>query len=132
MTRLAAAALATRPRSAPARNRQGVYTVVSLLDGAETAALSHAELEERLDTDGRALLRRLLADHLELRAHREARVEVVDAGGVARGRVESGHGRALATVFGEVEVGLMLREVRRGRTPVGVVVDVGASRAAVL
>src|SRR5664280_1711648 len=55
-------------------------------------------------TDGRALLRRLLADHLELRAHREARVEVVDAAGVARGRVESGHGRALATVFGEVEV----------------------------
>ena len=71
-------------------------TVVSFLDGAEAAALSHAELAERLDTDGRALLRRLLADHLELRAHREARVEVVDAGGVARGRVESGHGRALA------------------------------------
>ena len=79
-------------------------TVVSFLDGAEAAALSHAELAERLDTDGRALLRRLLADHLELRAHREARVEVVAAGGVARGRVESGHGRALATVFGEVEV----------------------------
>src|SRR5659263_538238 len=37
-------------------------TVVSFLDGAEAAALSHAELEERLDTGGRALLRRLLAD----------------------------------------------------------------------
>ena len=85
-------------------SRALVETVVSFLDGAEAAALSHAELEERLDTDGRALLRRLLADHLELRAHREARVEVVDAGGVARGRVESGPGRALATVFGEVEV----------------------------
>jgi len=85
-------------------SRALVETVVSFLDGAEAAALSHAELAERLDTDGRALLRRLLADHLELRAHREARVEVVDAGGVARGRVESGPGRALATVFGEVEV----------------------------
>lgn len=79
-------------------------TVVDFLDGAQAAALSHAELEARLDTDGRALLRQLLADHLELRADRETRLAVVDADGLARGRVESGHTRALVTVFGEVVV----------------------------
>lgn len=79
-------------------------TVVDFLDGAQAAALSHAQLEERLDTDGRALLRQLLQDHLELRADRETRLGVVDVDGLARGRVESGHTRALATVFGEVAV----------------------------
>ena len=79
-------------------------SMVGFLDCAEAAALSHAELEERLDTDGRALLRQLFADHLELRAQREVRVEVVAADGVARGRVESGHTRRLTTVFGEVAV----------------------------
>jgi hypothetical protein len=78
--------------------------MVGFLDCAGAGELSHAELEERLDTDGRALLRQLLADHLELRAQREVRVEVVAADGVARGRVESGHTRRLTTVFGEVAV----------------------------
>jgi hypothetical protein len=79
-------------------------TVVDFLDDTQAAALSHAELEERLDTDGRALLRQLLQDHLELRAERETRLRVVDADGLARGRVEPGHTRALATVFGQVQV----------------------------
>src|SRR5450755_3728996 len=47
----------------------------------------------------------LLADHLALRAVREQRLEeVVGDEGVARGRVESGHVRALETVFGTVSV----------------------------
>ncbi|HYN74199.1 MAG TPA: ISKra4 family transposase [Nakamurella sp.] len=79
-------------------------TVLDFLDGAQAAGLSHAELEARLDTDGRALLRQLLQDHLELRADRETRCGVVGVDGLARGRVESGHTRALATVFGEVVV----------------------------
>jgi hypothetical protein len=75
------------------------------LDGTDAAGLSHAELEEHLDRDGRELLRRLLDDHLALRAVREQRLdEVVGDEGVARGRVESGHGRALETVFGTVTV----------------------------
>ena len=74
---------------------------VSFLDGTDAAGLSHAELEERLDRDGRELLRRLLDDHLALRAVREQRLEqVVGDEGVARGRVESGHARTLETVFG--------------------------------
>jgi hypothetical protein len=52
------------------------------------------------------LLRRLLDDHLALRAIREQRVEqVIGDEGVARGRVESGHARALESVFGTVSVG---------------------------
>ena len=65
---------------------------VSFLDGTDAAGLSHAELEERLDRDGRELLRRLLDDHLALRAVREQRLEQVvgDEGRGARpGRVWS-------------------------------------------
>ena len=50
-------------------------------------------------------MRRLLDDHLALRAVREPRLEqVVGDEGVARGRVEPGHARILETVFGAVTV----------------------------
>ena len=89
-----------------ASSREQFESVVSFLDGADAAGLSHAELEERLDRDGRELFRRLLDDHLALRAVREQRLEqVVGDEGVARVRVESGHARALETVFGTVSVG---------------------------
>lgn len=78
-------------------------TLLAFLD-ADAAALTHAALESRLDTDGRELLRQLLQDHLELRADREKRLAVVDAAGGARSRMEKGHERALATVFGCVQV----------------------------
>ena len=75
------------------------------LDGTDAGGLSHAELEQRLDRDGRELLRRLLDDHLALRAIREQRPEqVIGDEGLVRGRVESGHKRALETVFGTVTV----------------------------
>ena len=58
-----------------------------------------------LQQAGRELLRQLMQDHLELRAQREQRLhEVTDAEQVARGSVETGHTRALTTVFGEVTV----------------------------
>jgi hypothetical protein len=67
--------------------------------------LTHEELETRLDRDGRALIRQLFQDHLDLRAGREQRQEgVVDAGGRCHNAVEPGHGRGLETVFGEVVV----------------------------
>ena len=78
---------------------------IGFLDGTDAAGLSHAELEERLDVHGRELLRRLLDDHLALRAVREQRLDlVVGDEGVTRGRVESGHARVLETVFGAVSV----------------------------
>lgn len=80
-------------------------SVVSFLDGPEAAAMEHGELEARLQTDSQELFRLLTQDHLCLRALREERLEdVIDARGVQRSSVEAGHRRALATVFGEVEV----------------------------
>ena len=88
-----------------ARSQEQFESLIGFLDGTDAAGVSHAELEERLDRDGRELLRRLLADHLALRAVREQRLEqVVGDEGVRRARVESGHARALETVFGTVSV----------------------------
>lgn len=74
------------------------------LESDQAAALSHAELEQAVGTNGREVLRQFFQDHLDLRAQREQRLEVVDARGVAHPRVEAGHHRALTTVFGEVDV----------------------------
>lgn len=50
---------------------------------------------------GSELLRQLYQDHLDLRSERETCLEeVLDAEGMPRGSVESGHRRALQTVFG--------------------------------
>jgi hypothetical protein len=86
-------------------SREQFEGLLGFLDGTAAAELSHAELEERLDRDGRELLRQLLDDHLALRAVREQRLEqVIGDEGIARGRVEAGHQRALETVFGTVIV----------------------------
>ena len=86
-------------------SREQFESLISFLDGTDATGLSHAELEERLAVDGRELLCRLLNDHLALRALREQRLEqVVGDEGVVRARVESGHERALETVFGTVRV----------------------------
>jgi len=53
-----------------ASSREQFESLVGFLDGTDAADLSHGELEERLDRDGRELLRRLLDDHLALRAVR--------------------------------------------------------------
>ena len=96
---------AAEPGAGFGAGRETFESVVGFLDGAEAAAMEHAELEAELDTRGRELMRRLLQDHLDLRAGREQRLdEVTDTDGVPRSRVESGHTRALTSVFGEVTV----------------------------
>jgi hypothetical protein len=88
-----------------ADSRERFESLVGFLDGTDAAGLDHAGLEERIDRDGRELLRGLLDDHLALRALREQRLEhVVGDEGVARGRVEREHRRVLGTVFGKVTV----------------------------
>jgi len=80
-------------------------SLVGFLSGAEAEALTHDELETRLATCGRELLRQLFQDHLDLRASRERRVGVVtDATGVAHGAIEGGHHRGLRTIVGKVTV----------------------------
>jgi succinylglutamate desuccinylase len=59
------------PRGAGfAAARESFAETVQWLSGPEAACLTHAELEEQLDTRGRELLRRLHQDHLDLRAAR--------------------------------------------------------------
>lgn len=88
-----------------AGSRERFDGLVSFLEGQLALGLTHSELETRLQTDGRELLRQLFQDHVDLRAITEQRLtEVVDANGVARTNAEGGHGRVLATVVGEVRV----------------------------
>ena len=60
-------------------SRERFATVLAFLDGAEAAAASHAELEDRLQVESRELFRQLYQDHLDLRAVREHRVAVASA-----------------------------------------------------
>jgi hypothetical protein len=84
--------------------RERFETILNWLDGDPSTLLDHGELERQLDIEGRRLLRQLLQDHLDLRGMREIRVKVRDAGGNRRSRVETGHTRGLATIFGQVTV----------------------------
>ena len=58
-----------------AASREQFESLLGFLDGTDAAGLSHAELEQHLDRDGRELLRRLFDDHLALRAVREQRLD---------------------------------------------------------
>lgn len=85
--------------------RTGFEQLLGWLTGTEAAGLSHGELEEQLDRRGRELLRQMLQGQLDLRALREARAaQVADADGVRHGWVETGHCRALTSIFGTVAV----------------------------
>jgi len=96
---------AEAPTSGFDGSRERFEALLGFLGGERAMALSHSELEEHLQADGRELLRRLLQDHLDLRADREQRIAaVVDAGGVPRRAAECGHRRALASVFGALSV----------------------------
>src|SRR5438874_4574097 len=87
--------------------------MVAWLGDEQHAGMTHAQVEERLHTDGLALLRQLFQDSLDLRASREPRLyEVVDVDGLERGTAEEGRERALATRFGQV---IVARIAYRGR-----------------
>ena len=80
------------------------------LAGPAAAGLTAFELEELLDERGREVVRQLLQDHYDLRdvreeqQAREQRAPATGPDGVARTRLETGHGRLLATLFGTVKV----------------------------
>jgi hypothetical protein len=90
-----------------ARSRICFESLAEDLAGGRAGEMTHDQLEELVSTRGRELERQLLQDHLDLRALREeqalpAKGEARRAAG--RGRVERGHERGLATVFGPVTV----------------------------
>jgi hypothetical protein len=80
------------------------------LAGPSAARLTACELEGLLDERGREVIRQLQQDHFGLRAAREEqqarghRAPVTGTDGITRTRLETGHGRALATLFGTVTV----------------------------
>jgi hypothetical protein len=79
--------------------------LVGWLAGEQAAGLTHAEVEERIHTEGIPVLRQLLQDHFDLQAVREQHLaEVVDAEGQPRGWAQKGRARQLATRFGQVRV----------------------------
>jgi hypothetical protein len=90
-----------------ARSRTCFESLAGDLAGGRAGELTHDQLEELIGVRGRELERQLLQDHLDLRALREE--QALPAEGQARrvegrGRVERGHERGLATVFGPVTV----------------------------
>jgi len=85
-------------------------TLVAELEGPAAAGLTACELEDLLAERGREVQRQLLQDHLDLRAAREEQAArehhraVTGADGITWTRVEAGHHRLLATLFGTVQV----------------------------
>lgn len=78
--------------------------IVEWLDDEKSGWIAHDQLERELGEKGRALLRQLFQDHLDLRAVREPRLrEVKGSDGIARTGTEDSSCQ-LGTVFGEVTV----------------------------
>jgi hypothetical protein len=101
-------------RSTPeafARSVSAFHLLTATLSGSAAGEWTHDELEEHLQEAGRALMRQLLQDHLDLRALREEEhlaarpgLRVTGPDGIVRPWRERGHERWLSTVFGHVRV----------------------------
>jgi len=78
------------------------------LEATETMKLEHGVVEELLSREGLELLRQLLQDHLDLRAHTERNLleegPVVGSDGMERMHRRSGRSRGLESLFGTVVV----------------------------
>ncbi len=76
------------PAGSPfARSRGLLESIITDLESAPTGQLTHAQIEDKITTRGREPRRRLLQDHLDLRALREAdRHDVIGADGIERTR----------------------------------------------
>ncbi len=105
-----AAYCAVPPDDPFAVSRSMFAALAAELAGPAAAALTAFELEELLDEAGREVIRQLLQDHYDLRRTREEqqargdRAPAAGPDGTARTRLETGHGRLLATLFGTVTV----------------------------
>src|SRR6266568_4751257 len=60
--------------------------LVGWLGGDQSAGLTHAQVDERIHSEGIPVLRQLMQDHFDLQAGREQQLEeVIDADGQLRG-----------------------------------------------
>ncbi len=104
-------AYATVPPGDPFAASKAMFAALAdELAGPAAAGLTAAEVEELVDEESRKAVLRLLQDHFDLRALREEQQAgkhpgpVAGADGITRTRLETGHGRKLATLFGTVTV----------------------------
>ncbi|MCP4203232.1 MAG: ISKra4 family transposase, partial [bacterium] len=77
--------------------------MAEFLKSMEAGRMTESDLERQLEQEGRELLRKLLAAHVQMRAPGEAEGPVIDAEGLRRSEKRS-HQRGLVTSFGEIEV----------------------------
>jgi hypothetical protein len=105
------AAYATVPPDDPFAVSKAMFAALAgELAGPAAAGLTACELEELIDEESRKAVRQLLQDHYDLRALREEQqagkhaAPVTGTDGITRTRLEAGHGRLLATLFGTVTV----------------------------
>jgi hypothetical protein len=105
------AAYSAVPPDDPFAISKAMFTALAAeLSGPAAAGLTACELEDLLDERGREVIRQLLQDHYDLRTAREEqqareqRAPATGPDGITRTRLETGHGRLLATLFGTVRV----------------------------
>ncbi|MDA8336334.1 MAG: ISKra4 family transposase [Peptococcaceae bacterium] len=78
--------------------------IAGTLQSPEAVTLSHSDVENMLQAQGRELMRVLFQDHLNLRTVCESGIEgIVDAQGVPRKTIERNKKRTLTTVFGDLD-----------------------------
>lgn len=77
--------------------------LVTRLQSADTARMSHSDLETLLEQQGRELMRQLLQAHLDLRAQATTTDPVVGADGVERTHART-NARTVETLLGRVQV----------------------------
>jgi hypothetical protein len=105
-----AAYVAIPPDDPFAVSKAMVAALAGELAGPAAAGLTACELEELIDEESRKAVLQLLQDHYDLRAlreeqqARERRAPAAGTDGITRTRLETGHGRLLATLFGTVAV----------------------------
>ncbi len=88
-----------------AASRAQLEQIVVKLEGPDFQDATHSVLESWLEVEGRDLIRRLMQDHLALRAAREPkRPAVVGSEGTSRKEAVEGETRQLDTIFGGVDV----------------------------
>jgi hypothetical protein len=105
------AAYATVPPDDPFAISKAMFAALAGgLAGPAAAGLTACELEELIDEESRKVIVQLLQDHYDLRAFREEQqarkhsAPVTGTDGITRARLEAGHRRLLATLFGTVTV----------------------------
>ncbi len=88
-----------------AASERDFWSLCRGLSQRDTAGMTHGELEDLIDTDGREMLRQILQDRLDSDARNEQYVDdVADVDGIERSTVEAGHQRCLGSIFGGVNV----------------------------